>query len=52
MDKQIGDIENTIQQHPGGIISTPLDFTDPAKMSQIVGAFLTANPDVKGVFAV
>ncbi len=28
------------------------DFTDPAKVSQIAGDFLTANPDVKGVFAV
>jgi ribose transport system substrate-binding protein len=29
-----------------------VDFTDPAKVSQIAGDFLTANPDVKGVFAV
>jgi ribose transport system substrate-binding protein len=28
------------------------DFTDPAKVSQIAGDFLTANPDVQGVFAV
>ena len=28
------------------------DFTDPAKVSQIAGDFLTANPDVKGIFAV
>lgn len=28
------------------------DFTDPSKVSQIAGDFLTANPDVKGVFAV
>ena len=28
------------------------DFTDPAKVSQIAGDFLTANPDVKGLFAV
>jgi ribose transport system substrate-binding protein len=136
VDKQIADIENTIQQHPDGIISIPVDFTataptykkvsqagiklvfmdsiptglkqpeeyaamisadsqgngtiglvnfgvdyfstnertkgvrewmqknrpdikmkqvdftDPAKVSQIAGDFLTANPDVKGVFAV
>jgi len=28
------------------------DFTDPSKVSQIAGDFLTANPDVKGLFAV
>ncbi len=28
------------------------DFTDPAKVAQIAGDFLTANPDVKGLFAV
>ena len=28
------------------------DFTDPAKVTQIAGDFLTANPDVKGLFAV
>jgi ribose transport system substrate-binding protein len=28
------------------------DFTDPAKVSQISGDFLTANPDVQGLFAV
>jgi ribose transport system substrate-binding protein len=28
------------------------DFTDPAKVSQIAGDFLTANPDVQGLFAV
>jgi ribose transport system substrate-binding protein len=27
-------------------------FTDPSKVGQIAGDFLTANPDVKGVFAV
>ncbi|MFB9261873.1 substrate-binding domain-containing protein [Bradyrhizobium erythrophlei] len=27
VDKQIADIENTIQQHPDGIISIPVDFT-------------------------
>lgn len=29
-----------------------VDFTDPSKVSQIAGDFLTANPDVKGVYAV
>jgi ribose transport system substrate-binding protein len=28
------------------------DFTDPARVSQIAGDFLTANPDVQGLFAV
>ena len=27
-------------------------FTDPSKVGQVAGDFLTANPDVKGVFAV
>jgi ribose transport system substrate-binding protein len=29
-----------------------VDFTDPAKVSQIAGDFLTGNPDVKGLYAV
>jgi ribose transport system substrate-binding protein len=29
-----------------------VDFTDPSKVSQIAGDFLTANPDVQGLFAV
>ena len=29
-----------------------VDFTDPSKVTQIAGDFLTANPDVKGIFAV
>jgi ribose transport system substrate-binding protein len=29
-----------------------VDFTDPSKVAQIAGDFLTANPDVKGLFAV
>jgi ribose transport system substrate-binding protein len=29
-----------------------VDFTDPPKVSQIAGDFLTGNPDVKGLFAV
>ncbi len=29
-----------------------VDFTDPSKVTQIAGDFLTANPDVKGLFAV
>lgn len=29
-----------------------VDFTDPAKVGQIAGDFLTGNPDVKGLFAV
>jgi ribose transport system substrate-binding protein len=28
------------------------DFTDPAKVAQIAGDFLTANPDVKGLFGI
>jgi ribose transport system substrate-binding protein len=29
-----------------------VDFTDPAKVAQIAGDFLTANPDLQGLFAV
>ena len=29
-----------------------VDFTDPSKVAQIAGDFLTANPDVQGLFAV
>jgi len=29
-----------------------VDFTDPSKVSQVAGDFLTGNPDVKGLFAV
>jgi ribose transport system substrate-binding protein len=29
-----------------------VDFTDPSKVSQIAGDFLTGNPDVQGLFAV
>jgi ribose transport system substrate-binding protein len=29
-----------------------VDFTDPSKVAQIAGDFLTGNPDVKGLFAV
>jgi ribose transport system substrate-binding protein len=29
-----------------------VDFTDPSKVGQIAGDFLTGNPDVKGLFAV
>ena len=83
VDKQIADIENTIQRHPDGIISIPVDGTATAAtykkvseagiklvfmdnvppgmkhpeqyasmVAQIAGDFLTANPDVKGLFAV
>ncbi len=36
----------------GAIIVAAVDFTDPAKVSQIASDFLTADPDIKGVFAV
>ena len=29
-----------------------VDFTDPSKVAQVAGDFLTANPDVQGLFAV
>src|SRR3954464_7370942 len=34
------------------IVMKQVDFTDPSKVSQIAGDFLTGNPDVKGLFAV
>jgi ribose transport system substrate-binding protein len=41
-----------MQKNRPDIKMKQVDFTDPAKVSQIAGDFLTANPDVKGVFAV
>jgi ribose transport system substrate-binding protein len=37
VDKQIADIENTMQQHPNGIISIPVDFTATAPTYKKVG---------------
>ncbi|WP_413992507.1 substrate-binding domain-containing protein [Labrys okinawensis] len=34
------------------IVMKQVDFTDPSKVSQIAGDFLTGNPDIKGLFAV
>jgi ribose transport system substrate-binding protein len=34
------------------IIMKQVDFTDPSKVSQIAGDFLTGNPDIKGLYAV
>jgi ribose transport system substrate-binding protein len=43
VDKQIADIENTIQQHPDSIISIPVDFTATAptykKVSQAASSW-------------
>jgi ribose transport system substrate-binding protein len=41
-----------MQKNRPDIKMKQVDFTDPAKVSQIAGDFLTANPDIKGVFAV
>ena len=38
VDKQIADIENTIQRHPDGIISIPVDFTATAPTYKKVSA--------------
>ena len=38
VDKQIADIETTIQQHPDGIISIPVDFTATAPTYKKVSA--------------
>jgi ribose transport system substrate-binding protein len=45
-------IREWMQKNRPDIQMKQVDFTDPAKVSQIAGDFLTANPDVKGVFAV
>ena len=41
-----------MKAHRPDITMKQVDFTDPAKVSQIAGDFLTGNPDVKGLFAV
>lgn len=45
-------VRECMQKNRPDIKMKQVDFTDPAKVSQIAGDFLTANPDVKGVFAV
>ena len=45
-------VREWMQKNRPDIKMKQVDFTDPAKVSQIAGDFLTANPDVKGVFAV
>ena len=41
-----------MQKNRPDIKMKQVDFTDPAKVSQIAGDFLTGNPDVQGVYAV
>ena len=45
-------VSEWMRAHRPDIKLKQVDFTDPAKVSQIAGDFLTGNPDVKGVFAV
>jgi ribose transport system substrate-binding protein len=45
-------VREWMQKNRPDIKMKQVDFTDPAKVSQIAGDFLTANPDIKGVFAV
>ena len=45
-------VREWMQKNRPDIKMKQVDFTDPAKVSQIAGDFLTANPDVKGVYAV
>jgi ribose transport system substrate-binding protein len=45
-------VREWMQKNRPDIKMKQVDFTDPAKVSQIAGDFLTGNPDVKGVFAV
>ena len=45
-------VREWMQKNRPDIKMKQVDFTDPSKVSQIVGDFLTGNPDVKGVFAV
>ena len=45
-------VKDWLAQNRSDVKIKQVDFTDPAKVSQIAGDFLTANPDVKGLFAV
>ena len=45
-------VSEWMQKNRPDIKMKQVDFTDPSKVSQIAGDFLTGNPDVKGVFAV
>jgi ribose transport system substrate-binding protein len=45
-------VREWMQKNRPDIKMKQVDFTDPAKVSQIAGDFFTANPDVKGVYAV
>ena len=45
-------VREWMQKNRPDIKMKQVDFTDPSKVSQIAGDFLTGNPDVKGVFAV
>ena len=45
-------VREWMQKNRPDIKMKQVDFTDPPKVSQIAGDFLTGNPDVKGVFAV
>src|ERR1700678_930897 len=45
-------VREWMQKNRPDIKMKQVDFTDPAKVSQIAGDFLTANPDIKGIYAV
>jgi ribose transport system substrate-binding protein len=45
-------VREWMQKNRPDVKMKQVDFTDPSKVSQIAGDFLTGNPDVKGVFAV
>ena len=45
-------VKDCLDNNRPDIKNNQTDFTDPPKVAQIAGDFLTANPDVKGLFAV
>lgn len=45
-------VNDWMKQNRPDIRIKQVDFTDPSKVGQIAGDFLTGNPDVKGLFAV
>jgi ribose transport system substrate-binding protein len=45
-------VKDWLGENRPDIIIKQADFTDPSKVSQVAGDFLTANPDVKGLFVV
>lgn len=45
-------VKDWLAKNRPDLVVKQVDFTDPSKVSQIAGDFLTGNPDVKGLFVI